>query len=66
MDRFLFSFGITENLQNFNNTPDIGVQLGVAYIPARVERARYSNPQTATPASVPIVPPGSSPARPTT
>lgn len=37
-DRVLFSFGITENLQNFNNTPDIGIQLGVAYLPARVPR----------------------------
>jgi hypothetical protein len=38
MDRFLFSFGITENLQNVNNTPDIGIQLGLAYIPERVSR----------------------------
>jgi len=30
---FLFSFGITENLQNYNNTPDIGFQLGIAYFP---------------------------------
>jgi hypothetical protein len=29
----LYTFGITENLQNVNNTPDIGVQLGVAYLP---------------------------------
>ena len=29
----IFSFGITENLQNLNNTPDIGFQLGFAYIP---------------------------------
>ena len=36
INRFLISFGVTENLQNVNNTPDIGVQLGVAYIPARV------------------------------
>jgi len=40
IERFLISFGITENLQNFNNTPDIGVQLGVAYVPARVEQSR--------------------------
>lgn len=33
MNRFLFTFGITENLQNINNTPDIGFQLGVAYVP---------------------------------
>jgi hypothetical protein len=32
----LISFGFTENLQNINNTPDIGFQLGVAYIPHRV------------------------------
>ncbi len=30
---FLFSFGFTENLQNLNNTPDIGLQAGVAYFP---------------------------------
>ena len=33
--QFLFTFGITENLQNVNNTPDIGFQLGLAYIPSR-------------------------------
>jgi hypothetical protein len=32
-DHFLYSFGFTENLQNINNTPDIGVQFGVAYVP---------------------------------
>lgn len=41
IDRFVISFGITENLQNINNTPDIGFQLGVAYVPHRVaERHR--------------------------
>ena len=35
-DSFLFSFGVTENLQNIHNTPDIGFQLGVAYIPRQV------------------------------
>ncbi|MBB6091508.1 hypothetical protein HNQ60_000354 [Povalibacter uvarum] len=40
INQFLISFGITENLQNFNNTPDIGLQLGVAYLPSRVERTR--------------------------
>jgi len=35
IERFLLSFAITENLQNYNNTPDIGVQLGLAYIPKR-------------------------------
>ncbi|MGH8130089.1 MAG: DUF3187 family protein, partial [Steroidobacteraceae bacterium] len=32
--RSLISFAITENLQNLNNTPDIGLQLGWAYSPA--------------------------------
>jgi hypothetical protein len=31
----LVTFGITENLQNINNTPDIGFQLGVAWVPRR-------------------------------
>jgi len=30
----LLSFGVTENLQNVDNTPDIGFQLGWAYSPA--------------------------------
>jgi hypothetical protein len=30
----LFTFAVTENLQNVNNTPDIGFQLGWAYVPA--------------------------------
>jgi len=34
-EQFLFTFGITENLQNVNNTPDIGFQLGLAFIPKR-------------------------------
>jgi len=34
-DEFLWSFGITENVQNMNNTPDIGFQLGMNYFPAR-------------------------------
>ena len=29
------SFGITENVQNINNTPDIGLQLGLSWIPGR-------------------------------
>lgn len=29
----LFTFAITENLQNINNTPDIGFQLGLAWVP---------------------------------
>jgi hypothetical protein len=32
--RGVLSFAITENLQNFNNTPDVGIQLGFAYSPA--------------------------------
>src|SRR5262245_148523 len=35
-DRWLLTFGITENTENINNTPDIGFQLGLAYIPHRV------------------------------
>lgn len=37
IERFLISFAVTENLQNVNNTPDIGFQLGLAYIPRRSE-----------------------------
>jgi hypothetical protein len=29
----LWSFAVTENISNFSNTPDIGVQLGLAYMP---------------------------------
>ncbi len=36
-DNLLFSFGITENVKNMNNTPDIGFQLGVAYIPRLIQ-----------------------------
>ncbi len=32
-NNFLVTFGITENLQNINNTPDIGFQLGLAWVP---------------------------------
>lgn len=32
-NNFLFTFAITENLQNINNTPDIGFQLGLAWVP---------------------------------
>jgi len=32
--RGVLSFAITENLQNHNNTPDVGMQLGFAYSPA--------------------------------
>ena len=34
----LYSFGVTENTQNINNTPDIGFQLGIAFIPRLVRR----------------------------
>ena len=32
-DDVLISFGITENVQNINNTPDIGLQLGLSWMP---------------------------------
>ncbi len=32
--RGVLSFAFTENLQNFNNTPDVGLQLGWAFSPA--------------------------------
>ena len=32
-DNLLISFGLTENMQNINNTPDVGFQLGVAWLP---------------------------------
>jgi hypothetical protein len=35
MNNFLVTFGVTENLQNINNTPDIGFQFGVAWVPLR-------------------------------
>lgn len=34
MGASLFTFAVTENLANFNNSPDIGFQLGWAYSPA--------------------------------
>jgi len=34
MGRGVVSFALTENLQNFNNTPDVAFQLGWAYSPA--------------------------------
>jgi len=33
MENWLVSFGFTENVQNINNTPDVGFQLGFAWIP---------------------------------
>lgn len=35
LGRVLWSFAITENISNFDNTPDVGVQLGIAYVPNR-------------------------------
>ena len=32
-DDVVISFGITENVQNINNTPDIGFQLGLSWMP---------------------------------
>jgi Protein of unknown function (DUF3187) len=32
-DNMIFTFGFTENVQNINNTPDIGLQFGFAYVP---------------------------------
>jgi len=32
-DNLLISFGLTENVQNINNTPDVGFQLGVTWLP---------------------------------
>lgn len=34
----LYTFGVTENLQNINNTSDIGFQLGIAFIPKMLSR----------------------------
>jgi hypothetical protein len=38
--RGVLSFAFTENLQNFNNTPDVGLQLGWAYSPALAHREK--------------------------
>lgn len=32
-ESFLWSLALTENISNFDNTPDVGFQLGVAYMP---------------------------------
>jgi hypothetical protein len=34
VDTSVWSFGVTENFRNYNNTPDIGFQIGWAYSPA--------------------------------
>jgi hypothetical protein len=36
-DCCVVSVGVTENLQNLNNTPDVGFQLGFAWLPRLVE-----------------------------
>jgi hypothetical protein len=36
VSHFIVSFALTENLQNINNTPDVGFQLGLAYVPKPV------------------------------
>ncbi len=32
-DNVIVSFAVTENLQNLNNTPDVGFQLGFGWVP---------------------------------
>jgi hypothetical protein len=39
VDHHVWTIGITENLQNINNTPDIGFQVGFAWVP-RIARPR--------------------------
>ena len=34
-EHLLISFAVTENLQNINNTPDIGFQLGLTWLPGK-------------------------------
>jgi hypothetical protein len=38
-ESMIWTFGFTENVQNINNTPDVGLQLGFAYVP-HLSRAR--------------------------
>ena len=38
-ENMIFTFGFTENVQNVNNTPDVGLQFGFAYVP-RLSAAR--------------------------
>lgn len=37
-DRTIVSFAVTENLQNLNNTPDVGFQLGFGWVPRLKEQ----------------------------
>jgi hypothetical protein len=38
INQYLLTFGFTENVQNINNTPDIGFQIGLAYVPHPIRR----------------------------
>lgn len=38
IDIILVSFALTENFHNVNNTPDVGFQFGVAYVPFRARQ----------------------------
>jgi hypothetical protein len=38
VENHVWTFGITENLQNINNTPDIGFQVGYAWVPRFASR----------------------------
>jgi hypothetical protein len=37
-DNLIFTFGFTENVQNVNNTPDVALQLGFAFVPGLTGR----------------------------
>jgi Protein of unknown function (DUF3187) len=37
-ENWLWTIGFNENVQNVNNTPDVGLQFGVAWIPGGAER----------------------------
>jgi hypothetical protein len=39
VENHVWTFGITENLQNINNTPDVGFQVGYAWVP-RIRASR--------------------------
>jgi hypothetical protein len=38
IDNVVLTFGVTENIQNLDNTPDIGFQFGVAWLPKAIRR----------------------------
>jgi Protein of unknown function (DUF3187) len=50
-ERCMVSFGITENLQNLNNTPDVGFQFGFAWVPGLVPVSNGSGPRITAPRS---------------